>query len=342
MLIENDHPLSQVKVRSNFRSIFDKERRFEKVIKFYLDRNREQFGHNATYNYIAKKYPNIPSEVEVSQLLSDLKTNNEYPDNLIYQYWHQGCTPQKAIANGSKPWHPVHKMSALSVDKYEGDRHIILDYDSIHDYVNIPSKLVQLLEKNNRLPLLADFIRSMLLFVNGGIWCDLTMVLFNKIPDYVYENDLFFYVRDNKPKDYKEFLYFDKGTFRWEKDYKVRITPGFIYATRHNILMGKLLFKFLEVVLGERNNLNSLSYYVYMIIFDYLVRNDRDFAEMYKDLSKYPSDVLMHYLVVYCSTRYSDDEYNKIKQDIPIQRIKLSTRFFKGCLAYECLKKEGY
>ena len=337
-----DSPLKELRVRPHYKAFFDKGRRLEKVIKYILDHNKKRYEHEPTYQLIQKKYPHIPTALEVEQLLSDLKTNKEHSSDNIYQYWHQGNSPQKSLSKSNVAWHPVHKLSALSLEKYEGDKHIILDYDSIHDYINIPKWVVEKTVKMNRIPMLVDFIRTMLLFVNGGIWCDLTMVLFNKIPSYVYDHDLFYIVRGKQPADYKEFLYFDRGTFRWEEDYKVRSMNGFIRATKENILLGTILFKFLEVVEGEKDKACDLEYYVYFVIFDYLVRNDERFAKLYEQLSQYPSDILTHYLVVYCSKAYKDELYAKVKNEIPLQRIKLSTRFFEGTLAYECLKKEGY
>lgn len=333
-------PTSELRVRSRAKAFLDKGRRLERMIKYYIKHSEKREEYEPTYQLIVDKYPGVPTKAEVAQLLTDLKGSRVAGEERVYQYWHQGCTPEKAAPKA--PWHPVHKISALSYEKYEKDRHTVLDYDSLHDYINVPDKFIEKLEKAGRYPMIADFVRCMLLFVNGGVWSDLTVVAFNKIPHYVWERDLFLYVRADRPSDYREYLYFDWGTYSWDAMHKVRITPGFCHCTKENVLMGQWLLKFMEVVEGEGDRFVDLHYYIFLVVFDYLVRNDKDFSDNFIKLSSYPSDVLMHYLVVYCSKAFNEADYNMVKSKIPIQRIKLSTRFFEGCMAYESLVKEGW
>lgn len=336
-------PTELLHVRPRCRAYLDAGRHLERAAKYYLRRGSDGAEYEPTYAMIGARYPRIPTSEEAEQLLLSLRPHTmPVPDeHRVFQYWHQGRTEEQAASSGA-PWHPVHSISALSYERYAPGHHLVLDYDRLHDYLSVPEALLSLIERHGRYPMLADVVRCMLLFVHGGVWSDLTVCALNDIPDYVWEHDFFVYTRGTPPPHIMPYRYFDWHIHSWDPDLKVRITPGFMHCTPGNQLMGRWLLKFMEIIEGERDRLADLHYYVFMIAFDYLVRNDPEFAAAFARISGCPSDAWLHYLVIRCSAPFSERERQMVKEQHPIQRIKLSTRMFHGCLAYETLCREGW
>lgn len=336
-------PSERLRVRPRWRAYLDAGRRLERAVKYHLRRGSDGAEYEPAYAMIAERYPRLPTAGEAAELLRSLQPRTPPPadERRVFQYWHQGRTPQLAARRGA-PWHPVHVISALSYERYAAGHHLVLDQESLDGYLSVPRELLALIEGQGRYPMLADVVRCMLLFVHGGVWSDLTVCALNAIPGYVWEHDFFVHVRAAPPPRLMPFRYFDWHTHCWDPGHKVRITPGFMRCTPGHELMGRWLLKFMEVIDGERERLGDLHYYIFMIVFDYLVRHDPDFAEAFERLSRCPSDAWLHYLVIRCAAAFSEREYRQVREEHPIQRIKLSTRLFRGCLAYETLRREGW
>ena len=112
--------------------------------------------------------------------------NKPYDNNPpIIQYWEQG------IENAPN----VVKTCINSIDKFEPDRkHIVLDFKTIEDYVEIPPFIYDL-KKQGKISYaqFSDILRSCLLATTPCIWVDSTILFTGSLPNYVKENDFFMY-----------------------------------------------------------------------------------------------------------------------------------------------------
>lgn len=316
---------------------------FDKRLRCSMRLARAKKSQNFTYDIICKKYPSIPSYAEVMQLKDELllKNKKNLPSTPVFQYWHQGASLEKAVKNGSN-WSPVHKMSFLSVDRYYKENHIVLDFDSIRDYINFSPRVCKIVEnfiQNKRIAGLSDLFRTILLFLYGGIWCDFTILLFNKIPQSILEEDVFFYVRGEKPADYREFEIYDPAYFCWDKDYKVRVLSSFISAKTDNYFLGVFVYKLFEIL--EKENLSELDYFMYQIVFDYLART-AEFSPIYNKMALFPTDAQCHILHRYAANKFSEELYKDIKKKYPIQKLNGGLPFIKDCLLYESIVREHF
>ena len=315
---------------------------FDKRLRCSMRLAKAKKSQNSTYELIYKKYPNIPSYAEVMQLKDDLLPKHEkiLPSFPVFQYWHQGASLEKAVKNGSN-WSPVHKMSFLSVDRYYRDTHLVLDFDSIRDYIDLSPRLnniVNKLIKANKIAGVSDLFRTILLFLYGGIWCDFTIILFNQIPKDILANDVFFYVRGKKPTDYRKYEIYDPAYFCWDDDYKVRVLNSFICAKQHNYFLGSIIYKLFDIL--ENEELSDLDYFLYQILFDYMVKTEV-FKFEYTKMSLFPSDAKCHILHCYSTNKFSEEIYNEIKEKYPIQKLNAKVPFMKGTLLYESILKEN-
>ncbi len=120
---------------------------------------------------------------------SSIEKENEF-DNVIWQYWHQGKQNAPFLI----------QKCFESVEKFENDKKIIvLSFDTIKDYVDLPQKYYDLVKKGKMpLALFSDILRLYLLEKYGGCWIDSTIFLTDKIPNDIMESDFFVFQKDKK------------------------------------------------------------------------------------------------------------------------------------------------
>lgn len=124
-----------------------------------------------------KKY--VDNAVNTTEKVDLTETKPERP--IIWQYWHQGIENaplliQKCIAS-LKEHHPDCDIRVLS-------------FDNINDYVTIPQRYYDLLEKNEMaIAHFSDILRLYLLTTYGGTWIDATLYFTDRIPQEIFESD---------------------------------------------------------------------------------------------------------------------------------------------------------
>ncbi len=109
------------------------------------------------------------------------KNKNRKDEKIIWQYWHQGTKEASKII----------KKCLLSVkEQMKGYKQIVLDYNSIKDYVELPDRYYRLLEdKKMKIAHFSDVLRVYLLEKYGGTWIDSTIYLTDKIPDEIMNSN---------------------------------------------------------------------------------------------------------------------------------------------------------
>lgn len=109
------------------------------------------------------------------------KNKNRKDEKIIWQYWHQGTKEAPKII----------KKCLLSVkEQMKGYKQIVLDYNSIKDYVELPEIYYRLLEnKKMKIAHFSDVLRVYLLEKYGGTWIDSTIYLTDKIPDEIMNSN---------------------------------------------------------------------------------------------------------------------------------------------------------
>ena len=102
------------------------------------------------------------------------KNKNRKDEKIIWQYWHQGAKEAPKII----------KKCLLSVkEQMKGYKQIVLDYNSIKDYVELPDRYYRLLEdKKMKIAHFSNVLRVYLLEKYGGAWVDSKNYLSGKIP----------------------------------------------------------------------------------------------------------------------------------------------------------------
>ena len=114
-----------------------------------------------------------------------------HDEHIIWQYWHQG--EEKA---------PLLIRKCLeSIEKYHPEyKRVVLSYDNLADYVEIPSMYYDLVNQGKMsLTFFSDVIRCYLLTqYNGGTWIDSTIYLTDKIPNSILESKFFVFQKNQQ------------------------------------------------------------------------------------------------------------------------------------------------
>ena len=137
-------------------------------------------------NYLKKYVKSAIKETEAQTL-----EQKEIKDYIIWQFW------DTEIENAPE----IVKRCVESIDKFEPNKkHIILNLDNIEKYIELPQKYYSLLKSGNMgMAHFTDILRTYLLVKYGGCWIDSTVLLTDKLPEYITSSELFLF--QNYPND---------------------------------------------------------------------------------------------------------------------------------------------
>lgn len=167
---------------------------------------------------------------------------------IIWQYWEQGVENMPDIA----------RACVKSVEKHKnGCKHIILDKESVKEYVKIPDIIWKLNEKGViKSAHLSDIIRTYLLCEYGGVWIDATVLLTDDLPDFIIKAELFVFQND----------------LRADLD-GLNMANYFIAAKKHNLILERLRIALLDY---WNKNRFVINYFLYLHIFTLLTQFNKE------------------------------------------------------------------
>lgn len=178
-------------------------------------------------------------------------TSDEKNDSkIIWQYWHQGKNSAPTLI----------QKCFESIEKFQsGYEQKILDYKSIEDYVEIPSKYYDLLNRNKiSITHFSDILRIYLLGQYGGSWVDSTIYLTNKIPDDIMNADFFVFQKNRKedPLENSCSIYFFRAS-RHSKTIAALKDVYFQYFCENDSLINYFFVEHLLTMLSEKEELKK-------------------------------------------------------------------------------------
>lgn len=207
---------------------------------------------------------------------------------IIWQYWES--------KDGSIP--PLVQACLNSVDKFKGNRtRIILTYDKLKDYIDLPQKIYELKENGKmNLAHFVDIVRTALLIQYGGIWIDSTVLLTEELPDFV-ESDLFFFQNDEKV----------------DLD-GLCGTNYFIVAKPDNKILKQTLASMLAY---WKENRFLVNYFTHMHIITMVARRNKDEWAKIPFFSFYPVQRLQTELL----NQFDEKRWTQLKKTTPIHKL---------------------
>lgn len=205
---------------------------------------------------MAKRFLKQYVNVAIKEASTKEYTSKEIKEYTIWQFWDSGIENAPEIV----------KRCVESIDKFEPNKkHVVLSMNNIKDYVEIPQKYYDLLKSGEMgMAHFSDILRTYLLIQYGGCWIDSTVLLTEKLPDYITNSDLFLF------QNYKE-----------DDLDGLNIANYFIHSKPNNKLL-----KIMQIALDKYWNNNNfvVNYFFYLHMFTMMTTN----KEIQRDWAKLP------------------------------------------------------
>ncbi|MGN1337403.1 MAG: capsular polysaccharide synthesis protein [Candidatus Coprovivens sp.] len=234
---------------------------------------------NKKYGKINKKY---------KRYIKNYNNQSEKNDKDIWVCWFQGIENAPLIV----------KKCFESLKKHNSDKiiHVITE-DNVLDYVSLPDYIV-LKWKNGVISNthFSDIIRTELLLKYGGVWIDATTYFTDRIPDYVYDKEVFLY------------KYYDSS------DETIEFNSWFIYSNKNS----NLLMTVRDLIYAYWKNEKKLKEYFLWHFF--LTMSYKFYFDRYSKIYKI-TDENCHTLQNELSNEYDEEYFEIIKLYSPIHKL---------------------
>lgn len=233
-----------------------------------------------------KKYVKQSSKIHVAPC-------DKPKSKIIWQYWEQG------IENAPD----VVRACIRSVEKYKGDdyKQIILDRESIKEYVQIPENIEKLKEKGIiKSAHYSDILRTYLLVEYGGIWIDATVLLTDELPDYIKDAELFVF----------------QNELRLDCD-NLNMASYFISSAPHNVVLEHCKDIFSRY---WNENLFLNNYFMFLHAFTMLTQCNEECRNSFAKIPFF-SYIPVQRFQVELLNKYNEQRWKQIKSISPIHKL---------------------
>lgn len=300
------YALSKILPISTWRKKVRNEYRWQLELKYNLEiKQQKQVADYLHQNYIGKELQDFPLKPEKPKLVGK---------KIIWQFWGQGLDENTPT---------VVKTCFNSVKKYKGNYDvIILTNETIGDYIELPDFVYEKLNNGTfEYPFFSDLLRVALLSVYGGVWCDATIYMTDKIPQKLLKQDFFVFQRAKKPENSQYWRKSCASVFNWDRDFKVNILSSFIIAKPNN----KVLNEWLQNLLNYWKNEQNLHHYLLMHIF------------LNEIISKYKNCEIMDYIPPHImqdkmNKKYSDKLWKELTNTCFVHKLTYYDRVEKNTI----------
>lgn len=193
-----------------------------------------------------------------------------------------------------------------SVRKYSSGRPVIIvTWDNIASYVDIPQYIIERLNKRQmQYAQFSDYLRVALLCKWGGIWIDSTVLLTGPLPEIMLNSSLFFF----------------KGSI--DDIAPIRISSWFIVSQQGNLLIQKL--KYLLECYWKREH-RLMDYYLFHIFVSCLIDSDNECRKIWDDMH-FAENLSPHRLQANLFKPYSEKIFNDICSGSNIHKLTYKFR----------------
>ena len=231
-----------------------------------------------------KRY--LPKNVPVQKIVHNDKGEK------IYSMWLQGEENAPKLV----------RSCFDSVRKNAKNELIVLDENSVFDYITLPQIIVDKY-KAGKIPRahFADICRVELLYEHGGYWLDATGFVTEQIPDFIQDSDFFMFL-------------INPG---WGFGYSF-IQNCFIRAKKGSYLLAawrEMIFNY------WKNENHTFDYFMHQLIFKTLVMNDEKSKEYFAKMPHVSQDPTHVLWAEYRDKKFDKSEFDEITKDAFFQKL---------------------
>ena len=247
----------------------------------------------------AKKHVRKYVEEAIKNLdINSLQNEICHDSKIIWQYWHQGEENAPLLI----------KKCFESVKKFHPDYEVkVLSFDTISDYVKLPSKYYDLLEqKKIPIAIFSDVLRLYLLRQYGGIWIDSTIYLTDNLGEDILNSDFMVMQKDVKT------------------DAAENIMSCFFIRSKSNAVLLELIKNSIENY--WRDNDYLVNYFIFEHIATLIAFSNNDLQKLWDKMPYYSAEnagILQTKLF----DNFDENEFKEIKNLTNIHKLTYKKSF---------------
>ena len=248
---------------------------------------RQNYFLEMKLSYLRKYIPYIKN----LKADNNIDSHEDLENEKMFTLWFQG------IENAPH----VVKQCVDSVKKFYGSRLVILDDNSIPEYITLPEYVID--KKNQKImgpANFSDIVRLELLYKYGGYWFDATDFMMRPVPDLIKDSDFFMFVSSDLLNPH------------------MFVANCFIRAKKGDPLLKMWRDLVLEYWKNENKNVDYfLVHYLLRLLVTY---NDQAKA-LFEKMPKLLQDPLHLLWFKYGDKPFESQFYDEIKKQIFIQKL---------------------
>ena len=221
-----------------------------------------------------KFYKSLKKYNYIFENIKPIESSNKY-QNAIWILWMQGIENAPDIV----------KKCIESVKHFHPEKEIIiLDYNNLKDYIQIPAYIEEK-HKKGIIPAanFSDYIRLELLAKYGGTWIDATVLLTEKIPNNILEEN--FFIPQTPPDEYIEKLEYKEligPPKKRKKPTKFLLASSWFIIAKPNNKIILAALQFFKEYWKKENTLKN--YFMLHFFWIYSIENDEECKQIWKKM----------------------------------------------------------
>lgn len=253
--------------------------------------------HHTDQLFVQRLAKNVFIEEKIS-----IKTKSYY----IWVLWWQG---EKAM--------PTIIRSTINSIKAATDKKVILiTLDNVRNYIEIPDFIWQKYKQKQMGPAhFSDYVRMALLEKYGGLWIDSTVLCTSKIPDWIYNQQLFTIRAVDKVTEELDEKYVAKG--RWNTQ---------VWGTN---MVDHFFFKTIRILLEQYWSRNNFMI-DYLLFDDFILYAYNKYSEIKNAINAVPiSNLKMHSLLPVINSKYDQETMDDLTTNTCMFKLTYKGHFIE-------------
>lgn len=256
-------------------------------------KRRGYYNYRRVNRYLEPYLPFVKSLKLTGKKIADTDIRR---DNKIFSIWFQGEENAPRLV----------KACFQRLRQFYGDRVVILDNDTLWEWVTLPEYIKEKWERKKIVPAnFSDICRVALLHQHGGMWFDATDYLTSRVPQWIEDSDLFIYMEGGRITPY---------TF---------IQSCFMRGVKGNELLGGVLELIYEYWKKENK---AVDYFLFHFLFRFLVENNEEAAEIFERMPKVNQDPTHNLWFKYLTEPYSDETFRRATEGTFFQKTTFKSK----------------
>lgn len=170
---------------------------------------------------------------------------------------------------------------------------VVLDENTLFDWITLPDHIVEKW-KNGIIPhtQFSDICRVELLYEHGGLWFDATDYVTGPVPQWIMDEDFFFFMAGNKVRGSYAFL-----------------QSCFIRGRKGNPLLD--VWRKADFLYWEDEN-SKIDYFVHHLLFRLAIEVNESASDYFKKMPKVDQDPTHELWRAHCMDTYDEITFNKL------------------------------